>query len=116
MNAANISLSISEGPQAVKRAPHKPDVREVAAKFEALLLTQMFNAMQNTVEKSGLLDGGSAEEMYREMLNQALSDEVARRGGLGLAELIARRLEPRTNSRDEPLPGVQHAPRSTTDE
>ena len=70
---------------------HTP--REVALQFEALLTSQMFNAMQQTVEKSGLLDGGSAEETYRELLNQALGDALARRGGLGLAEQIARRIE-----------------------
>ncbi|HUU70861.1 MAG TPA: rod-binding protein [Planctomycetota bacterium] len=72
--------------------------RDVALKFEALLVNQMFNAMQNTVEKSGLLDGGSAEDTYREMLNQALSDELGRRGGLGLAEHIQREIEFRVQS------------------
>jgi len=80
---------------AVQPARARHDPREVALKFEALLVTQMFNAMQNTVEKSGLLDGGSAEDTYREMLNQALSDELARRGGLGLAEHIQREIEAR---------------------
>jgi len=70
-----------------------PSEREAAGKFESLLVSQMLNAMQSTVEKSGLLDGGSAEETYREMLNQALSDELARRGGLGLAEQIAKRID-----------------------
>jgi len=67
--------------------------RQVAVQFEALLLNQMFNEMQKTVEKSDLLDGGAAEDMYREMLNQALSDEVARRGGLGLVEQLERQIK-----------------------
>ena len=74
------------------KAAKLPSVNEVAVKFESLLVSQMLNSMQNTVEKSGLLEGGSAEETYREMLNQALSDELARRGGLGLAEQIANRI------------------------
>jgi len=86
-----VSASLQGGP--IQARPGKTSPADVAAKFESLLMMQMFNAMQNTVEKSGLLDGGSAEEMYREMLNQALSDELARRGGLGLAEQIARRID-----------------------
>ena len=77
----------------LSRATGRHTPREVALQFESLLASQMFNAMQSTVEKSGLLDGGSAEETYREMLNQALSDELARRGGLGLAEQIVQRIE-----------------------
>ena len=82
------------------RASGRQNPRAVALQFESLLVSQMFNAMQSTVEKSGLMDGGSAEEMYREMLNQALSDELARRGGLGLAEQIVKRIE-RTCGNDE---------------
>lgn len=71
----------------------RPEPRDVALKFESVLVSQMLNAMQSTVEKSGLLDGGSAEETYNEMLNQALADDLSRRGGLGLAEQIVRRIE-----------------------
>jgi len=72
--------------------------RQVATQFEAMLLNQMLNEMQKTVEKSELLDGGAAEDMYREMLNQALSDEIARRGGLGLVEQLERRIRMREDS------------------
>jgi len=89
MNVATATLLAN--PAAVRAGKTSP--AEVAVQFEALLLTQMFNAMQKTVEKSGLLGGGPAEEMYREMLNQALSGELARRGGLGLAEQIAHQIE-----------------------
>ena len=89
MNAGAVdamgSLDIS---QLAKASP-----KRVAAEFESVLLTQMLNAMQSTVEKSGLIDGGSGEETYREMLNQAVSAEIARRGGLGLAEQIVREME-----------------------
>jgi len=71
----------------------KASPKRVAAEFESVLMTQMLNAMQSTVEKSGLIDGGSGEETYREMLNQAVSAEIARRGGLGLAEQIAREMD-----------------------
>jgi len=91
-----LKSATSAAPAASTQPAHgRHNPREVALKFEALLVTQMFNAMQNTVEKSGLLDGGSAEDTYREMLNQALSGELARRGGLGLAEHIEREIEAR---------------------
>ncbi|NQT20639.1 MAG: rod-binding protein [Planctomycetes bacterium] len=100
MNVLNAAInSVARQPAAERPiSAHTP--AEVAAKFESLLLAQMFNAMQSTVEKSGLLDGGSAEETYREMLNQALADAVARRGGLGLAEQIAKQIEAYTAARE----------------
>ena len=96
MNVLSAALTSAAPQPAAQATP-----AEVAEKFESLLLTQMFNAMQSTVERSGLLDGGSAEEMYREMLNQALSDEMARRGGLGLAEQIAKQVEAYQNARQD---------------
>jgi len=89
------------------RPAPRPTARQVAAKFEALLLTQMLNAMQSTVEKSGLLESDSGDETYREMLNQAMSDEIARRGGLGLAEQIARQLEARQAAAGQAEPAGQ---------
>jgi len=114
MNIARAMLSGGPPPTHARKA----SPREVAVQFESLLLGQMFNAMQKTVEKSGLLDGGSAEETYREMLNQALSAELARRGGLGLAEQIARRIEAyRTVKEDaQALQGAQHAAPLRTNE
>jgi flagellar protein FlgJ len=96
MNVLSAALTSAAPQQAARATP-----AEVAEKFESLLLTQMFNAMQSTVERSGLLDGGSAEETYREMLNQALSDEMARRGGLGLAEQIAKQVEAYQDARQD---------------
>lgn len=96
MNVLSAALNSAAPQQAARATP-----AEVAEKFESLLLTQMFNAMQSTVERSGLLDGGSTEEMYREMLNQALSDEMARRGGLGLAEQIAKQVEAYQDARQD---------------
>ena len=104
MNTIDTIISPAAG-----RPAKLPTAREAATKFESLLVSQMLNAMNNTVEKSGLLDGGSAEETYREMLNQALSDELARRGGLGLAEQIAKRIDEYRAVQAAPAP---HAPKA----
>jgi Rod binding domain-containing protein len=95
MNSVDVSSAGSlELPTPREVSPRRlAPARDLPEEFETLFLTQILNAMQETVEKSGLLDGGSAEETYREMLNQAVSREIARRGGLGLAEQIAHQIE-----------------------
>ncbi len=59
---------------------------EACAEFEALLVQKLFQTMRASIQKSGLIDGGSAEEIYTAMLDQRVAQEMALRGGLGLAD------------------------------
>ena len=62
---------------------------EVAAQqFEALLVQEMLESMWNTVPKKGLLSGSHEEEMYRDMLNEALANSIAAGKGLGIKDVI----------------------------
>ena len=59
---------------------------KACAEFEALLVQKLFQTMRASIPKSGLIDGGSAEEIYTAMLDQQVAQEMALRGGLGLAD------------------------------
>ena len=59
---------------------------KACAEFEALLVQKLFQTMRASIPKSGLIDGGSAEEIYTAMLDQKVAQEMALRGGLGLAD------------------------------
>jgi len=63
--------------------------------FEALFIKQMLDAMRNTVEKTGLVDGGMAEEIFEDMLYDEYAKKMARTAGFGLAETLYRELSPR---------------------
>lgn len=56
--------------------------------FEALFMQQMLKQMRATVPKDGLFSGGSAEQLYTEMLDSELSKEMAADGGLGISRLL----------------------------
>lgn len=64
------------------------EIHQAAVKFESIFLKELLKIMRKTVPKSGFLNGGWTEEFYWDMLNQELSDCMARAGGIGLAKMI----------------------------
>lgn len=63
-------------------------LKEAAAAFEAFFLQQILQTMRKTVPKGGLIDLGFAGETYTGMLDEALADEMAKAGGIGLGKLL----------------------------
>ena len=61
---------------------------EACRDFEALFLKQMLNTMRDTVEKSGLLDGGFAEQIYEDMLYDEYAKKMADTARFGIAEML----------------------------
>jgi flagellar protein FlgJ len=68
------------------------EIRQVCKEFESLFLNHLLKEMRATVPKSGLFDGGQAEQIYTSMFDEQLSQELARHGGVGLAQMIQRSL------------------------
>lgn len=60
-------------------------LKEACREFEAVFLKQLFTRMRATVLQSGLLDGGMQEEIFRDMLDEAIAGEAAKGEGVGLA-------------------------------
>lgn len=86
--AVNNQLPLSDS------KPHRPDDMKRATKeFEAFFLTQMLKVMRESVPKDGLLSGGRGGEIYTSMLDDALSKEMASRGGIGIGQLMLNQLE-----------------------
>jgi len=68
--------------------------QKAARDFEAMLLTPVLDSLQKTF-------AGDAEDTktpgasdYRAMATQALAQSIAARGGIGIAKLILRHLQP----------------------
>lgn len=61
--------------------------------FEALLLHQMLKAMWETVDTAGLFgENGNEAQIYRDMLNQAISDSASEGQGIGVKEVVKKEL------------------------
>lgn len=70
-------------------------IKDASTQFEALLLQQMMGAMWSTVPKDGVISGSREEELYRDMLNEAVAKSTASGQGIGIKEVIARELRAR---------------------
>ena len=65
------------------------DMQKAGQQFEALLLHQMLQSMWQSVPSDGMLSGGRDEELYRDMLNEAIANSVSTGKGIGIREVIA---------------------------
>jgi len=61
---------------------------EAARQLASLFVYQLLTAMRKTIPESGLWDGGRAQEIYEQMLDERLSDVIVSTGQFGLAETI----------------------------
>ncbi|MBN2244031.1 MAG: rod-binding protein [Acidobacteria bacterium] len=66
----------------------KSDLREAAQEFEAIFIAYMLKVMRETIEESGLTDGGPGKAIYTELFDQQISRSLASRGALGLSDLL----------------------------
>ena len=71
-------------------APARADskAQATARDFEAVFLGQMTKLMMESVEIGDQFSGGHGEEMFRGVLAEKLGEEMARRGGVGLAPAV----------------------------
>ncbi|WP_181707489.1 rod-binding protein [Chthonobacter rhizosphaerae] len=66
--------------------------RAVAMEFEAVFVADALKTMWQGVSTDPLTGGGTGSETWRDMLADRYADRFVARGGLGLAEPIAREL------------------------
>lgn len=73
-------------------------VKEAATEFESLFVAKLMETMRRTVPQDGLFGESQSLQMFREMLDQETSRQIAKAGGFGIGELLSRQLAPEENS------------------
>jgi flagellar protein FlgJ len=71
---------------------NKSELKKVAQEFEAIFIAQLLKVMRETIEESGLMDKGFGKSIYTELFDQETSLSMARRGALGISDLLYRNL------------------------
>jgi len=66
----------------------KAQNEKAATDFEALLLQQMVQSMWRSVPSEGMLSGSNEEAMYRDMLSEQVSKEMAENQSLGIKKAV----------------------------
>lgn len=72
--------------------PGDARMRATAQAFEAVLLGQLTGLMLGSAPTDGEFSGGHGEDMFRGVLAEQIGNEIARRGGLGLAPAILQQI------------------------
>lgn len=67
-------------------------LRTVCRDFESVFLNMMLQSMRATVPKSDFLGEEKGREMFEGMLDQELTKDMAKAGGVGLADMLFRQL------------------------
>ena len=93
VNPAILQRNAGVKTQKSNRQTDQKAMQKACEEFESLLVHQMLKQMRQTVPKTGLLDGGNAEQMYRSMLDGELSRQISQRKGIGLAPMIYRQIK-----------------------
>ncbi|MBI1363572.1 MAG: chemotaxis protein [Proteobacteria bacterium] len=68
-------------------------LEKTAQDFEAFYLYTVVNEMSASVETDPAMGGGGyAEQVWRDVLNENISKELARGGGIGIADSVRKQL------------------------
>ncbi|HEY9218009.1 MAG TPA: rod-binding protein [Phenylobacterium sp.] len=70
----------------------RSNVRRTAQDFEASFLSVMLGEMFQGVEAGGMFGGGEGEAMFKSFLTDAMAKQMAKAGGVGLSDTIAREM------------------------
>jgi flagellar protein FlgJ len=87
-------------------------IKEACTEFEALFINMMLKELRATVNKSGFMDGGKAEELYTGLMDTQISRDLASQGGIGLAAMLYRQMAAEIDARPaaaDPNPPAGHS-------
>ncbi len=89
-------------------------VMEVAKQFESIFLNMMLSSARETLQDGGLFNSSELKS-YQQMFDQQASIDISERGGIGLAEIIARQLRFSTGGSDSSDAVTQNAEPTLSD-
>jgi Rod binding domain-containing protein len=99
------ALQPPAGVQKPSAMPLDPKAMDAAKKFEAVLINRLTQEMKRTIPDSGLLSS-AATDQFQDLFWNQLSDEIGRKGGLGLAQQIYNQMISRTTTARPVEPGA----------
>ena len=72
-------------------------LRDASMKMESLFINHLLQEMRATIDKSGFISGGRAEEIYPSLMDAETANRISARGGIGLADMLLHQLGNRTS-------------------
>jgi Rod binding domain-containing protein len=86
--------SIAAAPAATtsRSAGNPEEARHTAQEFESLFLAQFAQIVFSGVKSDGPFGGGPAEDIFKNLLAEEYGKNLARAGGIGIADSVYRQL------------------------
>ena len=72
--------------------PDKDTLKSTCQQMESIFLSFLLKEMRVTINHSGFVSGGTAEDIFTTMMDAEMTKAVATRGGIGLTELLMQQL------------------------
>jgi peptidoglycan hydrolase FlgJ len=92
------ALPIKQDPQE-KAAKLDAQIRDASQMYETYFLGEMVKAMRSTVPRDGgIMKPGFAEKIFEQQLDQQYVDGWAKKGGIGLADMIHEQVSAKFNA------------------
>jgi flagellar protein FlgJ len=88
-----------------------PKLQAACREMESLFINYLIQQMRATIDKSGFISGGRAEEIFTSMLDVELARKMSDAGGIGLSSILQEQLGRLTAGEANtpaPEPGVRH--------
>lgn len=63
-------------------------MRSTCAEFEAIMLQMVFKSMRGSEESEGILESSNSQQIYRDLLDGRVAQELAHRQSMGIGEQI----------------------------
>ena len=94
--AANSGDKTTDAASAAKAAADDKKLRKVCRDMESMFMNMLLTSMRETVPEGGLIEKSSGEKIMQSMLDQELSNNMAKAGGIGIADMLHRQLAAKT--------------------
>jgi Rod binding domain-containing protein len=94
-----LAAARSTGPERPRGAQTPEQIRATAEDFEAVFLAQMVEQMMGETTETSF-GGGPGEAAFKSMLNEEFAKVMAKAGGIGLADALAREMLALQEGRD----------------
>jgi Rod binding domain-containing protein len=74
--------------QKTDKTKKQAELKKACSAFESLFIEQMFKAMRKNIQKSDLVKGGFAQDVFEDMLYGEYSQKMAESNKFGLSSMI----------------------------
>jgi flagellar protein FlgJ len=77
------------------------NLQNACQEMESIFINYLFKEMRATINRSGFVSGGTAENIYTSMLDTEMSKGIAGQGGIGLSRILMDQLSGGSGKQDD---------------